>query len=317
MGRYDQAAVAFAETRRPFEELCLKFVNAGARLALRRYVQLRLRRLGGVDGAAMQRTLLATWLVEQYLDALNSLQPAAAQRGGAASSEYDETLREFRAFLRESEASLHRPTTLALLASHGREDELLYYCELGGDHARIVTHHVQRAQWAEALEALRSAPVGPAAGGGAGGSDASGAAAGLGSFAELWYRYAPLLLQNRPAETVRAWQEAGQAVLDPLRLLPALVRYEQVSGRRGAAPPCHWQGPRRAALPPPSFLGRSAAPLLGAPSPPAPRSTTRWCTSSGSSTRRRPARAAASLPCTTSCCSSTPSSPSRTSSCDT
>jgi vacuolar protein sorting-associated protein 18 len=144
-------------------------------------------------------------------------------KGGSSSLEYEDTLREFRAFLREHQAALHRPTTLALLASHGREADLLFFCDLVGDHERIVTHLLQRQQYAEALDALscmrHPGPDGKAV------SDSDAITA---TFADLWYRHATVLLHHEPAETVQAWREAGQAVLDPLKLLPALVRYEQV-----------------------------------------------------------------------------------------
>jgi hypothetical protein len=312
-GAYDAAARAWREapSAAPFEEVCLKFIHAGAHAALQAYVGYKLASLtpveeggtlvatsasaGGSGGGSgtggsgsggralkVQRTVLCTWLTEMYLSRLHTLAGAAAAKPGApysssggasssagasaaggiapatglaafgggpsstaaaaasggsgsggtatASAAYEALITDFKRFLTTYRSSLDKATTLALLASHGRSDELLFFCTLCRDYDRVVAHHLQRRDYKAALEALRRVPVlSP-------------------SFEELWYSHSPLLMQHLPRATADAWREAAERAggvgggsggadagggggggggLDPVRLIPAMVRYEQ------------------------------------------------------------------------------------------
>jgi hypothetical protein len=266
-GRTAEAAAAFARTNKPFEETCLRFISGGHREALQCYLSLVLdglkkkAPLGGSSSSAAsaaaaakssksaaaaaadreratapQRTILCTWLLEMYLDRLNQLHAAAmtaaasakdsaaaAEATLAAEEEYGGVAASLRTFLRESEADVDRGTALALMSGYGRTAELLFYCRLIGEWGRVVAHHVGRGEWQDALDAIREAPS----------SGAGGIARGEpNSQEELWYRHSAVLMPILPADTVDGWKDC--AGLEPARLIPTLVRYEQVRAAAGA-----------------------------------------------------------------------------------
>lgn len=224
-GAAEAAARAFARTNKPFEETCLRFIEGGQRSALHTYLQLRLESLGTDKAQAPQRAILAMWLLESHLDKLNTLYGPAITDGGAASAAYDAAQLDFQRFVSTHQSDLDRPTALALMAGHGRMEELLYYCRLTGDWARVVAHHVNQNEWQEALDAIRDAPES--------GSDGGSAADDPLNYQEdLWYKYSATLLPVLPAAVLDGWKACRG--LDPVKLLPTLVRYQQVRATSAA-----------------------------------------------------------------------------------
>lgn len=61
---------------------------------------------------------------------------------------------EFKTFLDTYHNILHKATTYKLMASHGRNEELLYYATIIGDHERVISHWVVEKNWSKALEVL-------------------------------------------------------------------------------------------------------------------------------------------------------------------
>jgi hypothetical protein len=55
---------------------------------------------------------------------------------------------------------LDPPTTVTLMSSYDRMDEVLYYCELVKDYERIVSYHVQNRDCSAALAVMCSKDVG-------------------------------------------------------------------------------------------------------------------------------------------------------------
>ena len=79
--QYIQAAQKYALTTRPFEEVTLRFVDAGERDALRYYLVARLLRTRKTD--LTQRMMLATWLVEFFLAKANDLDDLIASESAS------------------------------------------------------------------------------------------------------------------------------------------------------------------------------------------------------------------------------------------
>ncbi|KAJ3071653.1 hypothetical protein HK102_006394 [Quaeritorhiza haematococci] len=176
-----------------------------------------------------QVTLLCTWLVEIYINKLNELRDEVESatkslKAALSSSEPGEddvnelTSRqrrmqeeesiakdEFRQFLKTYKDRLDHATTLNLIASHGRTDELLYFAELIGDYERVITHWLQERKWAKAIEVL-----------------------GRQENLDLYYKFSPILVEHVPQDTVNAWIK--QPHLNPRNLIPALLKYEMRSG---------------------------------------------------------------------------------------
>ncbi|KAL1931607.1 hypothetical protein VTP01DRAFT_9750 [Rhizomucor pusillus] len=218
--RYQMSAKYFAESTVPFEEVSLKFVEKDERDALRVYLISKLERFRKKD--LTQKTIVATWLTELYLSKLNDLEDmissahcapvgivqdsatngTVAHNPAAYYEELESEIRdEFKTFLDTYHNILHKATTYKLMASHGRNEELLYYATIIGDHERVISHWVVEKNWSKALEVL-SKQAKP----------------------DVFYKYSPILMENAPYETVNVWMR--QPNLNPRQLIPALLRYD-------------------------------------------------------------------------------------------
>jgi len=201
-GDYLRAATFFAKAAAscPFEEVALRFVQAGEPKALRYFLLNRLDSLKSSDRA--QATMLVTWLTELYLHELSH----GTAEGESDGPDDPAVLKEFRAFLGDHAQALDEPTTRQLLGDYGRVEELVYFAELRGDHETVVAHHIQRGNAERAIMILRKPSV-PA---------------------EMQYKFAPGLIALAPADAVDSWIACGLA-LEPRRLIPALMTYSDVS----------------------------------------------------------------------------------------
>ncbi|KAI0375319.1 hypothetical protein BV20DRAFT_1032567 [Pilatotrama ljubarskyi] len=203
-GRYFQAAQCYAQCSVPFEEVTLKFLDAGERDALRSYLISRLERTRKTD--LSQRMMLATWLVEFYLSKCNELDDLVASE--SVSQDVDNLLAEraileddLRHFFETYKANLDPRTVYELIQGHGRTDMYLHYAMVIGDYERVVEHWVMEEEWTKAIDVINRQ-----------------------SNLELYYRFAPVLMRQAPKETVDSWLR--QRALDPLRLVPALLRLQ-------------------------------------------------------------------------------------------
>lgn len=95
----------------------------------------------------------------------------------------------------------HRSVFYGLLAAHGDTGNLAALRATGGDVETVLEQHIELGDFVAALAVLRrQATAAP----------------------ELWYRWAPVLMEELPAQTVGALcQQDGR--LDVERLLPALM----------------------------------------------------------------------------------------------
>ncbi|OZJ06836.1 hypothetical protein BZG36_00188 [Bifiguratus adelaidae] len=203
-GRWSMSAKYYAESAVPFEEVVLKFVEKDERDALKVYLLTRLERLRKSD--ITQRTIIATWLVEIFLSKLNqseeNILSATSEADLSNFNEQKEEIEdEFRHFLDNYQSCLHKPTTFKLISSHGRTDELLYYATLIGDYDRVIAHWISTQEWDRALEVL-----------------------GKQTNLDLFYKFSPVLMANKPYETVNSWLR--QTNLNPRQLIPSLLKYD-------------------------------------------------------------------------------------------
>uniref|UniRef100_A0A0D3GWY0 Pep3/Vps18 beta-propeller domain-containing protein n=1 Tax=Oryza barthii TaxID=65489 RepID=A0A0D3GWY0_9ORYZ len=130
-----------------FEEISLKFISVGEQDALRTFLLRRLDNL--TKDNRMQITMISTWATELYLDKINRLlleDGTGATSNAVADSkdsEYRSIVNEFRAFLSDSKDVLDEATTMRLLESYGRVDELVYFAGLKEQHEIVVHHYIQ------------------------------------------------------------------------------------------------------------------------------------------------------------------------------
>ncbi|KAJ8083844.1 tethering complex subunit [Marasmius tenuissimus] len=181
--RYFQAAQAYSQCSVSFEEVVLKFMDAGERDALRSYLISRLERTRRTD--LTQRMMLATWLVEFYLSKCNELDDIVASESVSQDIENVRTERtileeDLRHFFETYQKNLDPKTTYELIQGHGRTDMYLHYATIIGDSERVIEHWIMEEEWSKAIEVLNRQ-----------------------SDIELYYRFAAVLLRHFTAAAER------------------------------------------------------------------------------------------------------------------
>ncbi|CAL0323663.1 unnamed protein product [Lupinus luteus] len=182
-----------------FEEVTLKFISAGEQDALRTFLLRKLDNLEKDDKC--QITMISTWTTELYLDKINRLLLEDDSALDSSNSEYQSIIKEFRAFLSDSKDELDEATTMKLLESYGRVEELVYFASLKGQYEIVVHHHIQQGEAKKALEVLQKPSVA----------------------IDLQYKFAPDLIALDAYETVESWMATKN--MNPRKLIPAMMRY--------------------------------------------------------------------------------------------
>lgn len=200
-GLYLEAAATYAETMASFETVCLKFLELGEVEALRVFLRKKMATLPAQDKT--QITMLVVWLVELYLAEM-------VQRGADTAP----LQREFEEFMRmERVQECVRKNTRVfydLMASHGDCTNLAALTAGNNDFEAVVAQLIHQQKWQEALRVLRTQKR-----------------------PELFYRFAPILMEAVPRETVAALMEQREA-LEAGKLLPTLICLGDDGGGGGA-----------------------------------------------------------------------------------
>lgn len=207
IGNFEHAAEIYAKSSHSFEEIALKFIQRGAIDGLRHYLMFKLKDYQVHDQERKtyltQRTMIATWLVEIYLDRINSIKDTVSKQ-----SQLNELRDQFYRFLQEHKRDLHPETTYQLIASHGLTDELVKYAEIIGDFERIISHHIQQNDFNSALKAV----------------DLLVEQVDEKFAQELVYKFVAELMYHEPKGTVDILSKVR--FVDPAKILPALMRYD-------------------------------------------------------------------------------------------
>ncbi|XP_059629451.1 vacuolar sorting protein 18 [Cornus florida] len=182
-----------------FEEITLKFISLSEQDALRTFLLRKLDNLAKDDRC--QITMISTWATELYLDKINRLLLEDDTVSENHSSEYHAIIKEFRAFLSDCKDVLDEATTMKLLESYGRVDELVYFASLKEQYEIVIHHYIQQGEAKKALEVLQK-PAVPL---------------------DLQYKFAPDLIMLDAYETVESWMTTKN--LNPRKLIPAMMRY--------------------------------------------------------------------------------------------
>ncbi|KAL2492637.1 zinc ion binding [Abeliophyllum distichum] len=182
-----------------FEEITLKFISIGEQDALRTFLLRKLDNLAKDDKC--QITMISTWATELYLDKMNRLLLEDDTGSENSSLDYQSIIKEFRAFLSDSKDVLDEATTIKLLESYGRVDELVFFASLKEQHEIVVHHYIQLGEAKKALLVLQkpNVPI------------------------DLQYKFAPDLIMLDAYETVESWMTRKD--LNPRKLIPAMMRY--------------------------------------------------------------------------------------------
>ncbi|KAH9744302.1 vacuolar sorting protein 18 [Citrus sinensis] len=207
-----------------FEEITLKFISVSEQDALRTFLLRKLDNLAKDDKC--QITMISTWATELYLDKINRLLLEDDTALENRSSEYQSIMREFRAFLSDCKDVLDEATTMKLLESYGRVEELVFFASLKEQHEIVVHHYIQQGEAKKALQMLRKPAV-----------PIDLQLADLSCLSEtiilektitdglptLQYKFAPDLIMLDAYETVESWMTTNN--LNPRKLIPAMMRY--------------------------------------------------------------------------------------------
>ncbi|KAL6135358.1 hypothetical protein ACLB2K_067586 [Fragaria x ananassa] len=182
-----------------FEEITLKFITVNEQDALRTFLLRKLDCLAKDDKC--QITMISTWTTELYLDKINRLLLEDDTALENRNSEYQSIIKEFRAFLSDSKDVLDEATTMRLLESYGRVEELVFFASLKEQYEIVVHHYIQQGEAKKALEVLLkpSVPI------------------------DLQYKFAPDLIMLDAYEAVESWMATNN--LNPRKLIPAMMRY--------------------------------------------------------------------------------------------
>ncbi|KAK9457880.1 Pep3/Vps18/deep orange family-domain-containing protein [Dipodascopsis uninucleata] len=227
---YFEAANVLGKSSKAFESVAITFMELKRMDALRRYLVIKIN--GYKPTATMQRTMLASWIVELFMEKLNSLEDSFAtkefERNNAplekiidekderqdlfekprkikkeknsVEDELNEVKNEFHEFVSRHKSDLDQKTTYDIIASHGREEELLFYSNEINDYAYALRYWVNLEKWPEALQVLRKH-----------------------SDPDIYYKYSTVFLVNVPKETVDTWMRVPDLI--PRKLIPAILSY--------------------------------------------------------------------------------------------
>ncbi|TIA70912.1 hypothetical protein E3P91_02859 [Wallemia ichthyophaga] len=206
-GKFIQSAQIYAQsTSKPFESVVLQFVEVDERDALRYYLSARLERSKKTE--LTQRMMLATWLLEIYLDKLNQLDDLISENTNEdaenARMELEMMMDDVKVFIKTYKQNLDKNVVYKSLKLHARLDLLLEFATCIDDYKVILEQHSYHCRWRDILHVL------------AGQSDL-----------ELHYKYAPRLLREATQHTVEIWKREPR--LDLKRLIPSLIQCEKLS----------------------------------------------------------------------------------------
>lgn len=207
-GRYLEAAQVWGKSSKTFEEVCLTLINHGEQDALRKYLLAQLSTYK--KSSHMQRTMVASWLVEVFMTKLNSLDDNIATRAelaeGASTEEIKDQLSsvrtEFQDFVTKYKSDLDKKTAYDIISSHGREEELLFFATTTNDSSYVLSYWIQREKWSEALDVLQKQ-----------------------SDRDVFYKYSSVLMTHAATGLVDILMR--QTNLEPEKLIPALLNYNK------------------------------------------------------------------------------------------
>ena len=206
--QYLEAAAVYGRSSRPFEQVALTLIDLGQQDALRRYLITKLATYK--KSFIMQRTMIASWLIEVFMSKLNSLDDTITtnaqltERSSTADTKDELSLvkEEFQDFITKYRGDLDPKTTYEVIGSHGREQELLAYATAIDDYEYVLSYWVQRERWRESLDVLKK-QTNP----------------------DVFYKYSSVLMAHVAAELVDLLMR--QSDLEPRKLIPALLNYNK------------------------------------------------------------------------------------------
>ncbi|KAL4761278.1 vacuolar protein sorting protein DigA [Aspergillus foveolatus] len=205
-GRYLEAAGVWGKSSKAFEDVCLTLIKRGQHDALRKYLLSQLSVYK--KSSSMQRTMVASWLIEVFMTKLNTLDDNITTKAelaeGSSTEEIEHELQtvrnEFQEFVTKYKSDLDQKTAYDIISSHGREKELLFFATVVNDHNYVLSYWIQRENWSEALNVLQRQ-----------------------SDPEVFYKHSSVLMTHAATGLINILMR--QTNLEPEKLIPALLNY--------------------------------------------------------------------------------------------
>ena len=216
---YKESIDTFLKTDESFDKVALLLFELFDKSLLRYYLRKKLNQLSKKEVA--QKKLISCWIVESYVEELNSLENSFVNTGDVTKSVVDPlsssstintkknsaidglTL-EFHAFMKENLKMFDTATVHQIIISHNRSEDLLYFAKLMGDHEFVIKYFLTHQKWEDALSTLSAQQKD-----------------------YLIYNSATVLLINCPVKVVDAWMRLIDDI-DPIKLMPALITYNKI-----------------------------------------------------------------------------------------
>jgi hypothetical protein len=188
---YMDAAKIFAQTKKSFEEVTLKFMKVDENLPLIFYLKSRLNELNSTMEQT-QVTMLIVWLFDLYLTEINRSSISSLER----QKEFDEFMRHP---LVQNCLKNNRKVIYNIIASHGDNHNLTALTTINEDYEDVLNHYIQQNEYRDALDTLK-----------------------IQKQTDLIYSFAPIVMEELPKETVQMFMERKRG-LNAVKLLPALL----------------------------------------------------------------------------------------------
>lgn len=188
---YLNSAKVFAQTKKSFEEVTLKFMQVNENIPLIFYLKSRLTDCDPLLDQT-QITMLVVWIVELYLSEMNRTSASALER----QKEFDEFMRQpiVQACLKDNRQLIYE-----IIASHGDNYNLTALTTLNEDYEDVINQYIQDNEFSDALDTLK-----------------------LQKKADLFYKFTPITMEDLPKETIQLLMERGKS-LNAVKLLPTLL----------------------------------------------------------------------------------------------
>lgn len=215
-GNWNEAAILYARSNKPFEDTALMLIDSDQPDALRQFLLTKLSTMKKTS--TMQRIMIASWLIEVFMSKLNALDDTIITQAELSDTVdpkeskgmLDEIRKDFESFVTKYKNDLDPKTVYDVISSHGREQELLYFANAIKDYNFVLSYWVQREHWVEVLNVLKKQ-----------------------TDPEIFYRYSTALLINAPIGTVEILMR--HADLKPRNLIPALLEYNRSAASESVA----------------------------------------------------------------------------------
>ncbi|KAJ3423692.1 vacuolar protein sorting-associated protein 18 [Anaeramoeba flamelloides] len=196
---YNEAATILAKTDLPLEDVTLKLLQLESEEPLKIYLLNKIDNIP--EKNKNELTLISMWLLELYVSELHTLEKIDKLK-------YKQAKNRFKNFVLDRKNDLNSKTTFSILLSYNRFSEMVYYASIIDNYEQILSYYIRQGNVTQALEVLRKQKD-----------------------LELIYRFSPILIVVDPFQTIKTWKLI--ATIDPVRLLPSLMRYQITKNPKG------------------------------------------------------------------------------------